>query len=236
MTIHRFFQDIEASNGHIDPAEAHHMRRVLRLTPGDSVMFSDGNGTEWDCVIRSFDPDMVEIQDKRTLPFSDPKITLVISAIKPANLELILEKGTELGVDQFVITKTDFSQIPLDKLTKKQDRFEKILVSATKQCERGFIPKLNIVPVSELDSWKSQVNLIGTTQYIDDPELLTKIDLGESVTLFIGPEGGFSEDEYRQFEQDFTPVTFGLYVLRSETAAIAGVTILAQQKLTNIVS
>ena len=234
-TKHHFIQDIQTDDGWVSDSNSHHIRTVLRLTPGDHILFSNGEGTQWETQITSLDPLRVEIISELQKTVTLPHITLILSAIKPKNIELVLEKVTEIGIDRIILTKTDYSQIPLNTLTKKSTRFKEIIVAAMKQSERATLPELLIIPASEITQYTSELNLVGTTQYTDSPtklpHILSQSPQPESITLFIGPEGGFSRKEYDIMQEIFTPVTFGTYVLRAETAAIVGSGILVQEKL-----
>lgn len=233
-TKHHFIQDILADDGWVSDSNSHHIRTVLRLTPGNHVLFSDGKGIQWETQILSLEPLRVEILSEHKKMTNTPHITLILSAIKPKNIELVLEKITEIGIDRIILTKTDYSQIPLDTLSKKLARFQDIIVSAMKQSERATLPEFLIKPASELTNYHSELNLLGTTQYTNSPtklnQILSQSSEPKSITLFIGPEGGFSRKEYDIMQEIFIPVTFGDYVLRAETAAIVGSGILVQEK------
>ncbi len=235
-TIHHFIQDIVADNGWVATEHTHHIRTVLRLTIGDFILFSDGKGTQWETQIDTLDPLRVSILSTTQKPSKPPYLTLILSAIRPKNIELVLEKVTEIGVDRIILTKTDYSQIPLDILNKKSQRFTDIITAAMKQSERATMPEFHICPDSELSQYHGELNLIGTTQYTEQPpslsSILTKSTPSPSfITLFIGPEGGFSQAEYLDIQSSFIPVTFSPNTLRTETAAILGSGIIIQEKI-----
>jgi len=163
-----------------------------------------------------------------------PYIKLILATIKPKNLELILEKVTELGVDEIIITKTKYSQINLNILEEKKVRLEKILVEACKQSGNNYIPKLKFVEINDIKNILADKNYLATTQYTKNPIILS-MDINktkeESYSLFVGPEGGFESEEYAYLSKYFEPVKFSHNILRVETASILGIGILVQLKM-----
>jgi 16S rRNA (uracil1498-N3)-methyltransferase len=229
--MHRFF----VTNIHNDqvifaPEQAHQIAAVLRMEPGQPVIVLDNNGWEFEAVLADVGRKQVTavIQHKRpvtTEPASP--ITLYQSLLKRDNFEWVLQKATELGVSRFVplITERTVARLP-----KKTDRWQRIIIEAAEQSRRGRIPQLaepltlaqaaTELPAQHtgLIPWEeTATGSIGN--YLAEKE-------GTAVSLFIGPEGGFTADEITLTQQhNIHPITLGQRILRAETAAIAAVTL-----------
>lgn len=223
-----FIFDSEQANLISD--EIHHIKDVLRLSPDSQIKATDGQGTEYTLVIKNLKPFSVEILDANLLPANQVKLRCIIANIKVPLLELIIQKLTEIGVDELIITKTKFSQITLDKLESKLQRWTTIIQTACKQSERVYFPNISIHDLSTIDYLDNSLNLIGDTQYSDSPLNLIDIPLREytNINLLIGPEGGFEQSEYENLVHtyNYKPVQFTHNILRTETAAIVGAGIL----------
>lgn len=209
------------------PSESHHSIKVLRMKMGDSIEAIDGKGNIYEGKISSIEP--FEMQIVNHTHITRPSITtrVIISAIKIPLLELIIQKLTEIGIDEIIITHTDFSQVPLKNITPKLERFKTIIVTACKQSERAYFPEIHIQPLSEISYESNSINIIGNTQYNTKPTIpISELKLKDisSITLCIGPEGGFSEEEYTRLitNNSYIPVQFAPHILRTETAAIVG--------------
>lgn len=220
----------QISNGKavIDGEEAKHISRVLRMKTGDSVVLCDGSGMFYSARLCDFDGKTVtaEIEDVYRAP-SEPKlsITLYQGAPKAAKLELIVQKATEIGVVRIVPMNTARTVAKLEKASKL-DRLRKIAREAAKQCKRGIVPE-----ISEPVSFKEAVGLAAADElaiipYEEETEnSLKNILRGKnisSLSIMIGPEGGFDEGEIRlAAENSVIPVTLGKRILRTETAGLA---------------
>ena len=166
------------------------------------------------------------IEDVYRAP-SEPKlsITLYQGAPKAAKLELIVQKATEIGVVRIVPMNTARTVAKLEKASKL-DRLRKIAREAAKQCKRGIVPE-----ISEPVSFKEAVSLAAADElaiipYEEETEnSLKNVLRGKNITslsIMIGPEGGFDESEIRlAAEKSVIPVTLGKRILRTETAGLA---------------
>lgn len=229
--MHRFFvTDIHDNQVVFAPEQAHQIAAVLRMESGQMVIVLDNNGWEFEAVL-------VEVGRKRVTAVIQHKqpvttepashVTLYQSLLKRDNFEWVLQKATELGVCRFVplITERTVARRP-----QKTGRWQRILTEAAEQSQRGRIPQL-AEPVTlaqaaaELPAhhtglipWEAAGSgSIG--DYLADKG-------GTAVSLFIGPEGGFTLDEIALVQQhNIQPVTLGQRILRAETAAIAAVTL-----------
>mgnify|MGYP002655116310 CR=1 FL=1 len=209
------------------PDEAHHIIKVLRMKIGDIIEATDGQGNVYKGQISSTEPFGIDILSNTHLESPKIRIRVIISAIKIPLLELIIQKLTEIGIDEIIITHTDFSQISLKNIIPKWERFKTIILTACKQSERVYFPEIRIQSLSEIVYSSDSLNIIGNTQYtIRDTIPITHLNIQEvsSINLFIGPEGGFSEQEYTRLIENhqYIPIQLTPHILRSETAAIVG--------------
>lgn len=228
----RFFtENINATGGEISGEDARHIGKSLRCKVGDELVVCNGQGQDFICSITDISPEMVTVKtlDVRESNSELPsKITLYQAMPKGDKLDLIIQKSVELGVYEIVpiITKYCVSR-PDDKtMAKKIARLEKIAVEAAKQSGRSVIPKISpMLSFSDsiADSSRHSANIFfyeKATGNIGDL-LAGKPD---SVGVFIGSEGGFSEQEVEAIKTANIPVcSMGNRILRCETAAIAAV-------------
>jgi 16S rRNA (uracil1498-N3)-methyltransferase len=215
----------------LDLDEIHHIKDVLRLKPGANIKATDGKGNLYNLRIANLKPFNLEIINIENIANNNIYIRCVIATIKVPLLELIIQKLTEIGVDEIIVTKTKFAQIGLDKLENKLQRWQTIINTACKQAERVHFPTMSIQNIDEIEyAANNSLNLIGDTQFSDNPQDIKSINLNNitNITLLIGPEGGFEKQEYTNLVEkyNYVPVTFTPYILRSETAAIVGTGIL----------
>lgn len=210
--------------------DVNHIKNVLRMKRGDQVMVSDGEGMQYLCALESFTDGLVwfEIVDtwKENRELSS-KLYLFQGLPKSDKMELIIQKATELGVYEVVPVVTGRTVVRLDekKAQKKTARWNAIAESAAKQSGRSRIPRVReamtfseaLASAGELDvlliPYEKAEGMEATRQVIEG------IRPGQSVGIFIGPEGGFEEAEVEQaVALGAAPVTLGRRILRTETA------------------
>lgn len=233
MKLPRFFcSDLSSSAACLDPFEFHHLAHVLRLKPGQSVELFDGAGGLARAVIRTVRKDGVELMIEDCRRFSPPsqKIVLAVSMPKAHRFDFLVEKCTELGVDHILAVLFDRTV----KLAKESSlaRYEKIAISASKQCGRLFLPRMNgpwplEKAMEHLRIEYPQAAWIygdfGPDACVLKGGMQTELGLsGRDVICLVGPEGGFTEGEKEILKQNgAVPVQIHSNVLRIETAAAA---------------
>ncbi len=214
--------------------EIHHITNVLRLKPNEIIQATDGKGTLYNLKITSLKPFQTEIIESFSTEKTNPSIRVIVSIIKIPLLELIIQKLTEIGIDEIIITKTDYAQINLKDIKLKQNRWNTIITTACKQSEQVYFPTLTIQELDQIDYTPNSLNLIGDTQY-NKPIPIHSIDIENisDINLLIGPEGGFSQKEYADLvsQYSYMAVSFNPNILRAETAAIVGAGILKSLSL-----
>ncbi len=235
MARRRFFVD-EVLNGRAQIAgdTAHHLARVLRVEPGQSFELSDNRNlylAEVDAVRKDLVSFVIREQLERPLPVV--RITLLASLIRFERFEWLIEKATELGVEVIVPVQSERSEKGLDRAAEKRsERWRKIAREASEQSRRDRLPEINPV----LSFTAALAVQAGHRLVLDEAEQTKPIgsalrSLGseqDPVALLVGPEGGWTDRERSAFRtQGWTGVGLGSTILRSETAAIAGIAVIA---------
>ena len=229
MRLHRFFvdQNIGAQTElSINSAElVNQVRRVFRLKKGDSVVVFDGSGSDYECRIEGFGehPESVTLavvssERSRYVPARD--LYLYAAVVKKDTFEWIVEKATELGVTHIIPVMAERSE----KKSLNEARLRKIAVEASEQSGRGSVPTIMAIePVLEAINGLKEKKISSVAFHTDGNGFNFSDGLGdEPLAVFIGPEGGWSEDELDLFHKNKIPVVcLGPQVLRAETAVIA---------------
>lgn len=218
---HRFFvPDLHASSiATLDGDERHHAH-VLRIREGEEVELFDGKGTNW--IARYESPDALHLLREAENREPPSEIRLAMSIIQLDKFELVLQKGTELGVSTFIPLVTDRIEVRPERYRGKAERWGKIIFEAVKQCGRSRIPTL------ENPANFDEVIAREGSKIVFDPEAEPTTDNRQPTTIFIGPEGGWSErelDAARKAGAAFQRL--GARRLRAETAAMAALARLA---------
>lgn len=218
--------------------ESNHIQRVLRMKKGDRIIVFDGTGTEFEATIEKASYKQVWARITKDLfqrPLSPLKITLAQAFVKGPALDFILQKTTELGVNEIVFFSSERTvvKVSTENLDKKMIRWQEIIRSASRQCGRAFLPDLR-PPVTFEEFVKGRADK-GTLRLIlwererkDSVKgLLKSVHPAPHVIALIGPEGGFSDNEIRLAKNyDFRIISLGKRVLRSDTASLALLSIL----------
>jgi 16S rRNA (uracil1498-N3)-methyltransferase len=229
--------DVDASTGTVllRGEEAHHLARVTRARPGDRVRLFDGTGNRWEGVLDRHDRETSTISRLIPLPANEPPHPLVLAAglVKVDRWEWMIEKAVELGATTIVPLACARSQVKAAEAARKSSRWEKIILSAAKQCERGIIPEL--CPPLTADEFVNELAppASGETRWVlvERAEAAWPTSAGMAKTVALGPEGGFSDEETELFAAaGFTPATLGSRILRSETAALAALALVGVSK------
>ena len=205
----------------LNDIESYHATKVLRLKKDAELILTDGNGYHYNARISNLDKRrcQVVIINKKKQEKHNYFLHIAISPTKNIDrFEWFLEKATEIGIDQITPVITHHSE----RRKIKQERCEKIIISAMKQSIKFYQPKLN--PICKFqDFMKAKTS---KTKYIAHCHKSQKIPLKdirkkkESVIL-IGPEGGFSKDEItKALDYNYNPISLGNNRLRTETAGI----------------
>ena len=208
---------------------AHYVGRVLRLGPGDEVTLFDGSGHEYPAVIRKVTRSAVTLTTAEGVARdveSGFRIRLLQGISRGERMDFVVQKATELGVTRITPVLTDHAVVRLDaaRADKRAAHWRGVAASACEQCGRNILPVID-APVA-LRDWLGTHRDDGGTRVILRPgsdATLASIPAGNAtITVLVGPEGGFSEMEYEATSAaGFLPVGLGPRILRTETAAVA---------------
>ena len=223
---------------HITDEDVNHIRNVLRMRPGEQIEAVDEDRTVYLCRISEILPDeiladVLETEEADTELQSE--ITLYMGLPKGDKMELIIQKAVELGVSRIVPVSMKRSIVKLDakKAKARIARWQAIAQAAAKQSKRSIIPE-----VGEILTWSGaleeakalDVLLLPYENALDiryTKDVIREIRPGQSVGVFIGPEGGFDRREVETAEETGAKLlTLGKRILRTETAAISMLSIL----------
>jgi len=224
MKLQRFFIEpkdiLEKQVTVTDRDTLNQIKRVLRLRVGERVIFLDNTGKEYESEITELNPESLKAEVLSALENkneTDLKITICQALCKKDKFEWILQKGTEVGVSDFVPVLAGRSE----KTGLNFERAEKILKEAAEQSERGIIPALAQIGDFE-DILKSAK---GEKIFLDksgtDIKIFKLSPSASQLSLFIGPEGGWTEEELALAKQYGAKIiSLGARVLRTETAGL----------------
>jgi 16S rRNA (uracil1498-N3)-methyltransferase len=236
--MHRFFVTPEVLARQpvlLSGAQAHQIRRVLRLRPGDRVTLLDNHGWAYEAVlIACGETDAMLQTDRRWTAEGEPRthITLFQAVLKGEQFGWALQKGTEVGVSRFVPMVCERNVVSdLDAVEQKRGRWERIIREAAEQSGRGRLPELApaqpfaravcLPPPTDsglrrLIPWEGE-RVTG----LRDALVGCNFARGARIQIFVGPEGGFTEEEVWLAQRaGVQPVTLGPRILRGETAGI----------------
>ena len=238
--MNHFFTDpalIQGMDIYIQGEDVKHIKNVLRMKPGEEISVSNGiDDKEYRCEIAEINDSEVRCrlrfikEDGVELPL---KITLFQGLPKADKMELIIQKAVELGAASIIPVACKRCMVQLDdkKYAKKQERWQEIALAAAKQSKRALIPE-----VGEQLSFKQAVEVAkdmecrcipyelaegmeATRSFLDK---VAKAPAGSRAAIFIGPEGGFAEEEIELAKSaGIEPISLGRRILRTETAGMA---------------
>jgi len=236
MTYTRLFIDDDLQSGgalHLDGEKAHYMGRVLRLRTGDAVTVFNGRDGEFTATVDRI------ARNRAVLLLGEPvessaesplKIHLVQGISRGDRMDFVVQKAAELGVKRItpVLTKHGVVKLDAARAAKRREHWQGIAESACEQSGRMRPPLID--PPAELNAWIGARTAEADTDLILRPGApLALAAVARPVTkacLLIGPEGGFSDREYEDADAaDFTAVSLGPRILRTETAALAALTV-----------
>ncbi|HEX8153114.1 MAG TPA: RsmE family RNA methyltransferase [Thermoanaerobaculia bacterium] len=225
--LHRFHLPAPLTIGErvsLRDEELHHAARVVRVRERESVELFDGNGNAARGVVEELGREAIVIRIEEAVPSREMQadIHLAMAIINLDKFELVLQKATELGVRSLIPLETERCEVRVERYRGKHERWEKIIFEAVKQSGRSRIPKLEMPqPFAEVIAREG-------SRLFFDADHPPAGETGNPVTLFIGPEGGWSDGEIglaRAHGASFRQL--GIRRLRAETAAIVATGIVA---------
>ncbi len=236
MALTRLFIRSELQTGQaleLDKEQAHYLGRALRLRPGDALIIFSAESGEFAAAVTTIGKSNAELMVGVAMPTnteSPLKVHLVQGVSRGERMDVVVQKATELGVKRISPVLTEYGVVKLEgsRASKRREHWQKIAESACEQSGRTRPPLID-EPLP-LKTW------FGSKTSETDVDLILKPNAATSmaslkapttkVCLLIGPEGGFSDNEYEDAEiSGFKAVSLGPRVLRTETAAIAAITV-----------
>ena len=231
--MYQFFVDpgqIQGKRIIIKGKDVNHIKNVLRMKAGDEISVSNGIDAFWEeeiiCELRFVKEEGMELPSK---------IYLFQGLPKADKMELIIQKAVELGAYEIIPVAAKRSVVKLDEKKAKSKilRWQGIAEAAAKQSKRGIIPR-----VHEVMSFRDAVSYSSFAQVKMIPyelaegmektkQIISGLKPGENIAVFIGPEGGFAEEEIEEaVKAGIIPITLGKRILRTETAGMTVLSIL----------
>jgi len=230
MKLHRFIGDYDFSLGHsltgeakseveiIDPKIIKQIKAVLRLKKGENIILADGKGNSAEVTLSSFAPNKimgtinkVDKKDK-----TKRKVSLYMAVLKKENFGIAVQKVVEAGVSEIIPVITERTI----KTGLNIERLKKIILEASEQSGRSFVPTLSPI-LSFKDALIHGKNAEEKIIFHLGNDLYASNKDAEKISIFIGPEGGFTEKEVNMAKDSgYTVSSLGHLTLRAETAAI----------------
>ncbi|MDM8128762.1 16S rRNA (uracil(1498)-N(3))-methyltransferase [Paraclostridium benzoelyticum] len=214
----------------IEGEDVKHISKVLRCRIGEELEVCDNGNNEYICEITNIDKSQVELNIVEVVDIkreSDLKIKVYQGLPKGPKMEMILQKLTEVGVDEIILVQTKRTVVKVDdkKEDKKIERWERIIYEAAKQSKRGKIPKLRGVLSFKEALADMKENDFNIAPYENErtksiKQAIKGVDI-KNIGIFVGPEGGFEDTEIKAIEEiGGQSVSLGPRILRTETASL----------------
>jgi len=227
--MRRFYaapEEFEGTSIKLSTEETRHLRDVLRLSVGDQIQIFDGEGREFIAEIATVAKreTLLTIVDEISAPAPESNLDLTIAAsvYKNDKFDLVIQKAVELGVARISPILTFRSESKIDAALNRTDRWRKIALEATKQCERARIMTVD-VPVSFEDFLSGLTDGSGDLLMFSEKDGRSIPDLGnpKKITALVGPKGGWEDSEIALAEtKGFVPIKLGKRIMKAETAVI----------------
>lgn len=232
----RFYVNKDGINDNIitiSGNDVSHIKNVLRLVPGEEIDVCDGISTDYTAVIETIGNNTVtsKIIAKRINLNESPVIIYLFQGLpKSDKMDLIIQKCTELGVSKIFPVITNRTVVKINSATdeeKKIERWQRISLEASKQSCRGLVPTVeNILGFEKAIRKAAEISDISILAYENEEngklKELLKNSKARTISIFIGPEGGFEENEVKAaVNLGIMPVKLGPRILRTETAGLA---------------
>ena len=221
--------------------DVNHIGHVLRMKTGEKIRISDQSGRSYFCRILEITEEevwaQIEDTDEMGTEFSH-KVYLFQGLPKSDKMELIIQKTVELGVYTVIPVAMKNCVVKLDekKAQSKCKRWQAIAESAAKQSKRMLVPEVHsVMTFKEALAYAKELDVLLIPYELakgmkETKELIQAIEPGKSIGVFIGPEGGFEEQEVADaMEAGAKPITLGHRILRTETAGLAVLSVLMFQ-------
>ena len=235
--MQRYFAEIVNNNVYLQEQDVLHLTKVMRVKPHEHIEVVDQNHNAFIARIESLSPlDIKVVEPILKNSELDKPVTLFFALAKSDKIELVIQKATELGASKIVLFQGERSVVKFSQsdFVRKEPRFLSIMKEASEQCHREYIPEIYYEEsIKGIEKHLADLNLFAyeleagkDNQFID---LLNQNNY-KSISIIVGPEGGFSEKEAEYLDSlNFHRVSLGKRILRCETAAIYSLSVIASQ-------
>ena len=239
--MHHFFvtpDQVKEDYIYIEGSDVNHIKNVLRMKLGEALEICDGNSKKYFCEIEEMSSEFVRAQIKEELGADTElpsRLYLFQGLPKSDKMELIIQKAVELGVYEIIPVATKRAVVKLDekKAGKKVERWNSIAEGGAKQSGRSFIPTVtNVMSFKEALQYAKNLDVVLIPYELaegmaETKQIISSIEPGQSVGIFIGPEGGFEISEVESaMVAGAKAITLGKRILRTETAGLTTLSIL----------
>ena len=239
--MQHFFVDpswIRENKIYMEGGDVNHIKNVLRMKAGEDIRVNDGTGRLYLCCIKKYEGSKAVLDILKEIPSDTElpsRIFLFQGLPKGDKMEWIIQKAAELGAYSIIPFSAKRSVAKLDekKADKKRARWQAIAKGAAEQSGRSIIPEVqNVLTFTEaLDSAKELDVLLSPYELEEGMKetarIIEAVEPGQSVGIFIGPEGGFEEEEVELAKKAGAhPVSLGKRILRTETAGLTALSVL----------
>lgn len=229
--MQRYFAHKQGNKILLEDGDIHHLLHVMRAKVGEEIE-AVCNQKLYSCIVKNTSPLDIEINYEILVDSELPcHVTLFFALAKGDKIDLVVQKATELGVSRIVLINTERSVVRYNEkdIEHKLERFKKIVKEASEQSHRVIIPEIvGAYDIDKIpDSLLEDINLLAYEKEAGKSNLISSIDKKHSVSIIIGPEGGFSIKEVDYLvNRGFKLVSLGKRILRTETAAINALSVI----------
>ena len=231
--MQRYFAKlIDTEHVKLEPEDEHHLLHVMRMRQGDEIEVV-ADGVLYLCNIGSTNPlTIYVVHEIETDVELNVDVTLLFALTKGDRTDLVVQKATELGVKRIALIQSERTVVRYEEkdIAKKCARYQKIMKEASEQSHRLIVPEMmGIFNLKKLPKEVySDLNYVGYEKDASDVNgMFANFDKKKSITILIGPEGGFSEEEINNLvEQGFIRTSLGKRILRAETAAMYALSVI----------
>lgn len=228
--LHRFFLDpppmAAAREAVLTDYEAHHALHVVRLRQGDAIEVFDGAGRAWDATVSATTRHDVRLalSDMREVAAPRVRVTIFQAWLhRDKAVEELIRHGTEIGFARFVFFPSRHSE----RAPRANDKWRRTAIEACKQCRRAWLPDFETADSLDAAFETSNGTIFVATQDIPPTPLSSALESVDEVSLFVGPEGDFSDEEIAVFRQHGArAISLGEATYRSEVAAVLAGTLI----------
>jgi len=215
----------------IDNENLFHLTKVLRIKQGEKVKFIDNDKNIYFCEVQEVKKDFLSakiLEKNISNRLLKNNLVLVQSILAPDAQNLLIANATQTGVKKIYPVMSDNVSVSLKTLSSKVEKWQKIANENFKQCERADLAKvMEIGKLKEILSQFKKENILIFAEKYDNLTLnncLEDINLDSEIAIVIGPEGGFSEDEFKYFiEQNYKLITLGKMIYKAPNAVTVAI-------------